>query len=119
MGRGTQAVGGYGEDVAVRYLVAQGMRLLARNWRCAAGEIDAVLSDGDVLVIAEVKTRRGDRYGTPAEAVSPAKAARLRRLALHWLAGSDGHPAEVRFDVVSVLPQPRGAARVEHLRGAF
>ena len=49
----------------------------------------------------------------------PAWRARLRRLAALWLAQSGVRPAEVRFDVVSVLAQPRGAARVEHLRGAF
>jgi putative endonuclease len=48
-----------------------------------------------------------------------AKTRRLRRLAAQWLAATDVPPAQVRFDVVSVLPQPAGAARVEHLRGAF
>ncbi|MBO0870148.1 MAG: YraN family protein [Micromonosporaceae bacterium] len=119
MGRAKDAVGRYGERVAVAYLVAQGMRVLARNWRCAAGEIDAILCDGDTLVILEVKTRRGDQFGVPAEAVVPAKAARLRRLAMLWLAQSSVHYTEVRFDVVSVLPRARGAALVEHLRGAF
>src|SRR5262249_38672669 len=44
------AVGRYGERVAVDYLTAQGMLLLDRNWRCSAGEIDAILRDGDTLV---------------------------------------------------------------------
>jgi putative endonuclease len=117
MGRATDAVGSYGEQVAVDYLVAQGMRLLDRNWRRPAGELDAVLWDGDVLVIVEVKTRRGNRFGTPVEAILPAKVVRLRRLAALWLAERDAHPREVRFDAVSVVAQPRGAARVEHLRG--
>jgi putative endonuclease len=119
MGRAKDSVGSYGERVAVAYLIDQGMVLLDRNWRCPDGEIDAVLRDGDTLVIAEVKTRRGDRFGSPAEALVPAKVARLRRLAVRWLAQSRIHPREVRFDVVSVLPRPRGAAEVEHLRGAF
>jgi len=119
MRRAKDSVGAYGERVAVDYLVRQGMVLLARNWRCPAGEIDAVLRDGDVLVIAEVKTRRGDAFGTPAEALVPKKVARLRRLAALWLAQARVRPREVRFDVVSVLPQRRGAARVEHVRGAF
>jgi putative endonuclease len=119
MGRASDAVGRYGERVAVAYLVQQGMRVLALNWRCAAGEIDAVLCDGDTLVILEVKTRRGSRFGVPAEAVVPAKAARLRRLATLWLAQSTVHYTEVRFDVVSVLPRTRGGALIEHLRAAF
>lgn len=119
MGRAKDSVGSYGERVAVAYLVGQGMVLLDRNWRCQAGEIDAILREGDTLVIAEVKTRRGEAFGTPAEALLPAKVARLRRLATLWLAQSRVRPREVRFDVVSVRPQARGAAEVEHLRGAF
>jgi putative endonuclease len=113
------AVGRYGERVAVEYLTAQGMRLLDRNWRCSAGEIDAILSDGSVIVFAEVKTRRSDRYGTPADAVGYVKQTRLRRLAAIWLAQSDVRPHEIRFDLVCVRPQPAGAADVEHLKGAF
>jgi putative endonuclease len=114
-----QAVGAYGERIAERHLTANGLVVIARNWRCGDGEIDLILRDGDDVVFCEVKTRRGTRYGTPAEAVVGAKARRLRRLAARWLAETRVRPREVRFDVVSVLPQPRGAARVEHLRGAF
>ncbi|GAA0279365.1 YraN family protein [Cryptosporangium japonicum] len=114
-----QAVGAYGERVALRYLEQAGLVVLDRNWRCAAGELDIVAREGDALVVCEVKTRRGERHGTPAEAVIAAKAARLRRLAMHWIQASGVHPATVRFDVVSVRPQRSGPARVDHLRGAF
>jgi len=113
------AVGRYGERVAVDYLTAQGMLLLDRNWRCSAGEIDAILRDGDTLVFAEVKTRRTGRYGTPADAVGYLKQTRIRRLAAIWLAQSSLRPPEIRFDLVSVLPRSAGPADVEHLRGAF
>jgi putative endonuclease len=120
MTKARRAVGAYGERVAVAHLRAAGLVLLDRNWRCADGELDIVARDGeDTLVICEVKTRRSGAYGPPAAAVDRAKARRLRRLAAAWLAASGLHPREVRFDVVSVLPQRRGPARVEHLRGAF
>lgn len=119
MARAKDAVGAYGERVAVEYLIQRGMRLIERNWRCSAGEIDAVLRDGEALVFCEVKTRRGVGYGQPYEAVGYRKIARLRRLASMWMAQRETHAREVRFDVVSVLPQMSGAAQVEHLRGAF
>ncbi|HEY3009870.1 MAG TPA: YraN family protein [Micromonosporaceae bacterium] len=119
MTKAGQAVGAYGERRAVEFLVGAGMVLLDRNWRCPDGEIDIVARDGDTLVFCEVKTRRGDAYGTPAEAVVATKARRLRRLAAQWMADHPVRPIEVRFDVVSVRPQRRGAARVEHLKGAF
>jgi putative endonuclease len=119
MTRARRAVGAYGERLAERHLTDQGLVLLVRNWRCSDGEVDLILRDGDTIVFCEVKTRRSDRFGPPAAAVGWAKIRRLRRLAARWLAESDGHHGEVRFDVVSVLPQPKGASQVEHIRAAF
>jgi putative endonuclease len=119
MAQAKDAVGAYGERVAVDFLVRQGMTLIERNWRCSAGEIDAVLLDGETIVFTEVKTRRGVSYGTPAEAVGHAKRSRLRRLAAILLAQSHRRTPEIRFDLVSVLPQRAGAADIEHVRGAF
>jgi putative endonuclease len=119
MTRVRRAVGAYGERLAERHLIDQGLVVLVRNWRCADGEVDLILRDGDDVVFCEVKTRRGGQFGTPAEAVGTAKVRRLRRLAARWLAETQVHPREVRFDVVAVLPQPRGATQVEHVRAAF
>ena len=80
--------------------------MLDRNWRCDAGEIDLVLRDGDALVVCEVKTRRGDAFGSPLEAVTARKAARLRRLAARWMEEHGVRPAEVRLDLVGVRRSP-------------
>ena len=114
-----RAVGAYGERLAAQYLQDQGLVILDRNWRCSDGEVDLILRDGDELVFCEVKTRRGTGFGTPAEAIVAVKVRRLRRLAARWLAESGVHPGGIRFDVVEVLPQPRGATRVDHIRSAF
>jgi putative endonuclease len=111
------SLGGYGERVAAQRLVAEGMVLVDRNWRCGAGEIDLVLRDGDVLVFCEVKTRTSTAYGHPVEAVVPAKAERLRQLAVRWVEAHDVRHDGVRIDVVGVLLAGRGAAQVEHVRG--
>jgi len=113
------AVGAYGERVAARTLTDAGLRVLDRSWRCLTGELDIVALDGDEVVFCEVKTRRGEAFGAPVEAVGPAKVRRLRALASLWLAEHPDTRGEVRFDVVSVWPQPAGPAAVEHLRGAF
>lgn len=113
-----QALGAYGETVAARRLVdGEGMILLDRNWRCAQGEIDLVLRDGDVLVVCEVKTRSGVQCGTPHEAVTDAKLGRLQRLATAWQEAHGVRARDVRVDLVAVLRQPRGPAEVEHVRG--
>jgi putative endonuclease len=117
--RAKDALGRYGEDVAARALADAGMTVLDRNWRCEDGEIDIVARDGDALVVCEVKTRSSTRFGSPAEAITHAKALRLRRLALKWLDAHDVRPPTIRFDVVAVLRADRGAASVEHLRGVL
>ena len=117
--RAKDAVGAYGERVAVRYLEDAGYTVLDRNWRSRRGEVDVVAVRGGVVVFVEVKCRRSLAFGAPSLAVTPRKAARLRLVALDWLSSRGlGDPA-VRFDVVSVMRPRSGAAEVEHVPGAF
>lgn len=114
--RASDAVGLYGEKLAVRYLEAQGFTILDRRWRCARGEIDVVAVDDCCLVVCEVKTRRSVTAGTPVEAITPSKLARLRLLTGLWLQQQEVSWREVRIDVVTVLLPKRGMGHVEHLR---
>ncbi|MEV8595554.1 YraN family protein [Streptomyces sp. NPDC052012] len=113
------ALGRYGETLAARRLAEAGMTVLERNWRCGrTGEIDIVARDGDVLVVCEVKTRRAGPFQHPMEAITPAKASRLRGLAERWLQQHGGAPpGGVRIDLVGIQLPARGAPRVEHVRG--
>lgn len=118
------AVGRYGEQLAAAHLEAAGLVVLARNWRCREGELDIVAQDGDEVVFVEVKTRSSLAFGSPGEAVDRVKAARLRQLALRWLAAArEREPerrwASVRFDVVSVLRRRSGPPEITVVRGAF
>lgn len=113
-------LGKWGEDLAARHLEATGYEVLARNWRCAAGEIDIVARNGDGIVFVEVKTRSGYGFGEPASAVTETKIRRLHRLAGRWLA--ECHPPgwhDLRFDVISVVRRPGVAPELEHLEGVF
>ncbi|MBO0843448.1 MAG: YraN family protein [Nocardioides sp.] len=111
------ALGRYGERLAARHLTEQGLVVLDRNWRCDAGELDLVLRDGDVLVACEVKTRTSDVCGSPHEAVTPDKLARLVRLAAAWAEAHDVRPTDTRIDLVAVHRPRRGPSTVEHVRG--
>ena len=115
--RDKDLLGRLGEHAAARYLIAGGLRIVDRNWRCPAGELDIIARHGRTLVVCEVKTRAGERYGHPVEAVNLAKARRLRRLAARWLAAHRGRYDEVRVDVLGLTVDPRGGFRVRHLRG--
>ncbi len=112
-------LGRRGEDVAVQYLQEQGLVVLSRNWRCRHGELDVVASCGDRLVVCEVKTRSGTRFGEPAEAVDGRKIARIRKVTNAWLAAHHVRWSNVRFDVCAVLIEPGRPATVQHYREAF
>lgn len=133
-------VGRYGERVALRHVVSRGWQVLDTNWRGKDGELDIVALDGDVLVVIEVKTRSGHGFGHPAEAVTPQKLARIKRLTGQWLTAfrerlvaarlaEEAMPdspvpvlpdvrarfGAIRIDVLAVTLQPQGPAVVEHL----
>ncbi len=114
-----RAIGAYGEERAAQHLISLGMTVLERNWRCSEGEIDIVLRDGSTLVVCEVKTRTSEVAGTPHEAITDAKLARLKRLGERWAAEREIRPDGIRIDLVAVLRPRRGRARVEHVRGLF
>jgi len=116
---GAVEAGAWGERRVRRYLRLRGYRIVAENYRCPAGEVDLIARRGGVLCFVEVKTRRGDGYGSPLEAVTATKRTRLRRAAAHYLMGRR-LPRVCRFDVAAVHLHPRtGRARVEYVANAF
>lgn len=118
-GGNRRSLGAAGEKAAARHLERRGCKIIESNVRCRLGEIDLVALDGGVIVFVEVKSNHGGRFGPPEEMVTPAKQARLTRLATWYLQrrGWLGRPA--RFDVVAVDWEAAGAARVRHFRDAF
>lgn len=112
-------IGERGEDAAAAYLERAGMTVVERNWRCPAGEIDIIALDGQALVLCEVKTRRTVAKGTPEDAVTPAKQRKYATLAASYVQKAGIEPAEVRFDVISILVVAEDRALLRHHRAAF
>jgi putative endonuclease len=111
-------LGDGGETAAAELLKDRGYRILERNFRCKAGEIDIIATSGDTIVFCEVKTRTTDRWGQPSEAVDRRKQARLRRLGAIWLSERRASARLIRFDVISVVMQGE-QPRLEHIPDAF
>lgn len=111
--------GSVGEDLAHRYLRRRGCVIVARNYRTrsGAGEIDIVAWHGPTLVFVEVKTRRTAEYGQPESAVDAEKRARIVIGARDYARRSSVPFGITRFDVVSVLLEPRH--QIEWLQNAF
>jgi putative endonuclease len=96
-----RARGQWGERLAASHYVREGYEILDRNWRSPSGELDLVVSKGDLIVFSEVKARRTEAFGSAASAVDADKQRRIRRLAVEWLR-AHGRRGAIRFDVVTV-----------------
>ena len=116
-----------GEEIAAAHLTRRGFRVLARNARTREGEIDIVAFDGATLVFAEVKTLRvraaAGAGEDPLSGLRARQRARVRRLAVAWLAApgrARPYAREIRFDAIGVLLDTRGElVRLDHLEGAW
>ncbi len=107
------ARGKWAEDLVSRWYEQHGYVIVARNWRCKRGELDVVACKNGVLVVCEVKARANNAFGTPAEAVTPAKQLKVRRATADFrtsmresndeIASLVNIARTVRFDVACVL----------------
>ncbi|WP_298433000.1 YraN family protein [Geobacter sp.] len=118
-GRHNKLLGTRGEDMAVSFLEGLRYRILERNFRCKAGEVDIVAQDGKTLVFVEVKTRRTAGYGPPQLAVTSFKQRQISKAALTWLAARRRHDSNARFDVVAITFKPDAEPDIEHFVNAF
>lgn len=118
-GAATGEIGERAERLAERYIAARGLAVVARNYRCRAGEIDLVAMDADTLVFVEVRYRASAGHGGPAESITPNKQRRVRLAAEHFLQRHDHLPYRYcRFDVVCILGRA-APTEVEWIEDAF
>ena len=112
-------LGDWGERLAADYLRRQGYIIRDTKFRCPVGEIDIVAEKGQYLVFVEVRTKRGQAFGTPEESVTLSKAEKLVELAHTYLQTHDELPPFWRIDVVAVELTSRGRlSRVELIENA-
>jgi putative endonuclease len=112
-------IGERGESIATAYLRGQRFTIVARNFRCKAGEVDIVARDGKTYVFVEVKTRRTLSFGPPQLAVTPFKQRQISKAALSWLAKNRLQDADARFDVIAILLRDHAVPEIDHIRNAF
>ena len=107
-------LGKVGEEKAAKYLKKQGVKVIARNYKNAFGEIDIIAKDGEYTVFIEVKTRTGEMFGTPAEAVDFRKRQKYALIAKAYLAAKGLFDTAVRFDVIEIENE-----KINHIIDAF
>jgi putative endonuclease len=108
-----------GEAAAEAYLLARGVRVLARNHRTRRGEVDLVCQDGPVLCFVEVRSREVGSAVPPEASVDRGKARRVVSAATDWAVRHGGLEREMRFDVVAVDLPVEGDPVVRHYPNAF
>jgi len=113
-------LGKRGENLACQFLRKNGYKILYRNFRGrTGGEIDVVCRERDTLVFVEVKTRTGEDFGRPFEAINRDQRKRISRGGLAWLRLLDDPDILFRFDVVEVIIAEGTPPRLELIRNAF
>ena len=116
-----RSTGQSAEDICAARLEARGWRILARNWRIKAGEIDLIAQNRTALVFVEVKLRASDRFAEAKEFVDARKQERLRSTALLYLAEHES-ALQPRFDVIEIYA-PDGVDTIKpdirHWENAF
>lgn len=127
LARSPKSLGQRGEDLAARRLRSGGLKILARNYRCPAGEADiialqkpATQADGDgTIVFVEVKTRAGEQAVLAESAVDARKRRQVANVARYYLSHHAGGQFSARFDVVAVIVPRQGKPEVRHTQDAF
>ena len=89
------------ENACCAYLKLKGLKLIKKNFRCALGEIDIIMSDKKILVFIEVRFRKNNNYGDGLESITPAKINKLRKTAELYLQQNPQYK-NARFDVVAM-----------------
>ena len=120
-------LGPRGEKLALRFLKRRGLKLLARNYRCPAGEADLILLDvstrresgAETIAFVEVKTRSSARHTDPQAAVDTEKRRRLRKVAKCYLAERRAEDFNVRFDIVAIIARDGKTPQIEYIPQAF
>ncbi|KUJ51788.1 YraN family protein [Chryseobacterium sp. JAH] len=106
------------EDLAAEYLIKNGYRILVRNYRYQKAEIDIISEKDNLIIITEVKARSTDFFILPQEAVTKGKIKSIVTAANHFMEEFNKN-LEVRFDIISVLPDEKGNLIIEQIPDAF
>lgn len=116
--RETKDLGSKGEDIAAGYLKKKGYKIITRNYKTNAGEIDIIAQHGETVVFIEVKTRADYSFGYPYEAVHYRKREKLKNLALLYMK-KIGREVPIRFDVLSIVKNSNEKFEIQHIIDAF
>ena len=109
-------LGKKGEELAIKFLIDKGYKILEKNYRYLKAEVDIIAQKENTLAVVEVKTRSTDYFGNPQDFVNPKKI-KLLLSAIDYYVIEKDLDVEVRFDIIAIIHQKE--IKIEHLKDAF
>lgn len=114
-----RVIGDGNEDIACKYLISQGLRIIGRNFRCRQGEIDIIAKDKEYLCFMEVKYRSNSDFGQPEEAVNIRKQRKISKVSKFYLYSKNlSFDTPIRYDVIAVYVN-EGITTIKWIKNAF
>ncbi len=118
MKNNTLQTGNAAEEIARKYLIRKGYRILETNWHFGHLELDIIARDGEELVIVEVKSRVGEPFEHPSDAISDKKIRMVIDAAEGWIQLKE-ETRNTRFDLITIVFTGPGTYELEHFDNAF
>ena len=115
--RNKREIGDIGEEIAAKYLLSHGYRIIERNYHSRYGEIDIVAGFGEYIVFVEVKYRKSNLYGEPSSAVDYKKQEKIKKTALKYIQDNEAGDKDIRFDIIEITGI--GEVSINHIENAF
>ena len=106
--------GKLGENIAKRYLIKKGYKVLTTNFRTRFGEIDIICEKDGVLVFVEVRTKNKNSFIMPEESIDKRKLVHLKRAGLLYLNSLKRPFKGIRFDFIGVVIDKEGV-KIKHI----
>ena len=117
------SIGNMGEEAAVQALKKRGYKIIARNYRTKMGEIDIIAKDGEYTVFVEVRLRKSNAFGTPADTIDKRKQQKIIKAAQMYAVKNDIYDTPMRFDAVLINADTDGEklvnTKIELIKDAF
>ena len=114
-----QLLGKSGEEIAAEYLENKGYNIIDRNFRCVLGEIDLIVKRKGILTFVEVKTRRKNTFGSPADAITYIKRKHMYKAAEYYILKNKIAKKDITLDVVEIYANSEKDIKIIHLERAI
>lgn len=108
--------GRLGEDIASKYIISKGGKIIEQNYRTKVGEVDLIVRINGELVFVEVKSRSNVHYGYPSEAVNDKKKRKIINVAKYYILDNELTDVSIRFDVIEIYLRTK---KINHIENAF